>query len=117
MMSSDRFLSNIVSRDQHHSQRILDISLPHRSLPQNDRICMGRGYQENGGRVLSNVICRGGTGLEAYTNDIDELVEEHSQELTIEELMKLQCILQGEVMEESLTDEEEVTAKQQSSAQ
>ncbi|PNF30455.1 hypothetical protein B7P43_G12495 [Cryptotermes secundus] len=53
-------------------------------------------------------------GLEVGNNDIDELVEEHSQELTTEELMELHCVSQQEVVEESLS-EEEVTAKQQSS--
>ncbi|PNF21866.1 hypothetical protein B7P43_G05279 [Cryptotermes secundus] len=53
-------------------------------------------------------------GLEVNNNDIDELVEEHSQELSTEELMELHCVSQKEVVEESLS-EEEVTAKQQSS--
>ncbi|GBL83108.1 hypothetical protein AVEN_165327-1 [Araneus ventricosus] len=47
-----------------------------------------------------------------YSNDIDELVEEHNQELSTEELMELHCASQQEVMEESLTEKEEVTAKQ-----
>ncbi|GBM99723.1 hypothetical protein AVEN_188206-1 [Araneus ventricosus] len=54
--------------------------------------------------------------LEVDSNDIDELVEEHSRELTAEELMELHCVSQQEVMEESLTEEENVTAKQQSSS-
>ncbi|PNF34534.1 hypothetical protein B7P43_G10746 [Cryptotermes secundus] len=56
-------------------------------------------------------------GLEVDNNDIDELVEEQSQELTTEELMELHCVSQQEVVEESLSEEEEeeVTAKQQSS--
>ncbi|GBO07885.1 hypothetical protein AVEN_228828-1 [Araneus ventricosus] len=33
-MSSDGFSSNMVSRDQSYSQRILEISLPRRFLPQ-----------------------------------------------------------------------------------
>ena len=52
------------------------------------------------------------------TSDVshNELVEEHSQELTTEELMELHCVSQQEVVEESLSEEEEeVTAKQQSS--
>ncbi|GBN96054.1 hypothetical protein AVEN_95293-1 [Araneus ventricosus] len=41
----------------------------------------------------------------------------HNQELTIEELMELHCVSQQEVMEKSLSEEEEeVTAKQQSSS-
>ncbi|GBL78100.1 hypothetical protein AVEN_143394-1 [Araneus ventricosus] len=54
-------------------------------------------------------------GLEVDSNDIGELVEEHSQELTTEELMELHCVSQQEVMEKSLSEEEKVTAKQQSS--
>ncbi|GBM84533.1 hypothetical protein AVEN_27407-1 [Araneus ventricosus] len=53
--------------------------------------------------------------LEVYTNDINELVEEHSKELTTEELMELQCVSQKEVVEESLSLKEEVKAKPQSS--
>ncbi|GBL85931.1 PHD finger protein 3, partial [Araneus ventricosus] len=45
-VSSDGFLSNMMSRDQPYAQRILGISLPHRFLPQNVRKCMKRGYQE-----------------------------------------------------------------------
>ncbi|GBM95499.1 hypothetical protein AVEN_101486-1 [Araneus ventricosus] len=41
MISSDGFLSNIVSKDQAYSQSILEISLLHRFLPQNDRKSMG----------------------------------------------------------------------------
>ncbi|GBM59556.1 hypothetical protein AVEN_268737-1 [Araneus ventricosus] len=48
-------------------------------------------------------------------NDIGELVEEHNQELIIEELMEFRCVSQQPVVEESLSEEEEVTAKQQSS--
>ncbi|GBM91802.1 hypothetical protein AVEN_194200-1 [Araneus ventricosus] len=44
--------------------------------------------------------------LEVDSNDIDELVEEHNQELTTEELMELHCVSQQEVMEESLSEEE-----------
>ncbi|GBM01548.1 hypothetical protein AVEN_209345-1 [Araneus ventricosus] len=51
-------------------------------------------------------------GLEVDNNDIDELVEENSQ-LTTKKLMKLHCVSQQEVMEKSLTEEEEVTVKQQ----
>ncbi|GBO26528.1 hypothetical protein AVEN_253957-1 [Araneus ventricosus] len=55
-------------------------------------------------------------GLEVDSNDIDELVEEHSQELSTEELAELHCASQQEVVEESLSEkDEEVTAKQQSS--
>ncbi|GBM66280.1 hypothetical protein AVEN_235783-1 [Araneus ventricosus] len=47
MVSRDEFVSNVVFEDQSYSQRILEISLPHRFLPQNDRKCMGRGYQQD----------------------------------------------------------------------
>lgn len=56
-------------------------------------------------------------GLEVDCSDIEELVEEHTQELTTEELMELHCVSQQEVLEESLSEEEEVTEKQQSSAE
>ncbi|GBN22344.1 hypothetical protein AVEN_181449-1 [Araneus ventricosus] len=37
----------MMSRIQPYSQRILEILLLYRFLPQNDRKCMGRSYQEN----------------------------------------------------------------------
>ncbi|GBO17898.1 hypothetical protein AVEN_12175-1 [Araneus ventricosus] len=55
-------------------------------------------------------------GVEVDNNDIDELVEEHSQELITEELMNLHCVSQQGV-EESLLEEEKVTAKQQFSGE
>ncbi|GBL84896.1 hypothetical protein AVEN_42173-1 [Araneus ventricosus] len=39
-------------------------------------------------------------------NDIDELEEDHNQELTTEELTELHCVSQQEVAEESLSEEE-----------
>ncbi|GBM32881.1 hypothetical protein AVEN_21748-1 [Araneus ventricosus] len=45
-------------------------------------------------------------GMEVDNNDIYELVEEHSQEVTTEELMELHCVSQPEVVEESLSEEE-----------
>ncbi|GBL77245.1 hypothetical protein AVEN_94553-1, partial [Araneus ventricosus] len=49
-------------------------------------------------------------------NDSDELEEDHSQVLTIEELTGFHCVSQQEVVEETLSEEEgKVTAKQQSS--
>ncbi|GBO13693.1 hypothetical protein AVEN_73278-1 [Araneus ventricosus] len=48
-------------------------------------------------------------------NDIDGLVEEHIQELATEALIELHCVSQHEVVEESLSEKEEVTGKQQSS--
>ncbi|GBL72632.1 hypothetical protein AVEN_127888-1 [Araneus ventricosus] len=53
-------------------------------------------------------------GLEV-DNYIDELVEDHCQELVTEELTELHCISEQKVVEESSSKEEEVTAKQQSS--
>ncbi|GBM44917.1 hypothetical protein AVEN_94520-1 [Araneus ventricosus] len=44
-------------------------------------------------------------GLE-MGNDIDELVEEHNQELIYKELLDLHCVSQQEVMEESLSERE-----------
>jgi hypothetical protein len=49
-------------------------------------------------------------GLEVDNNDVKELVEEHSQELTIEELTELHRVSQKEI-ERSLSGMEEVTAK------
>ncbi|GBN40968.1 hypothetical protein AVEN_106924-1, partial [Araneus ventricosus] len=56
-------------------------------------------------------------GLELGNNEIDELVEENSQELTTEDLKKFHCFSEQEAVEESLSEEEEVTAKQQSSGE
>ncbi|GBL96479.1 hypothetical protein AVEN_229929-1 [Araneus ventricosus] len=56
-------------------------------------------------------------GLEVDSSDIDELVEDHNEELTTEELMGLHGVSQQEVMEVNLSEEEEITAKQQSLAQ
>ncbi|GBM44903.1 hypothetical protein AVEN_132346-1 [Araneus ventricosus] len=55
-------------------------------------------------------------GLEVDSNDIAELVENHNQELTTEELMELHCVSEQEVMEESSSEEWEVTSKKQSSS-
>ncbi|GBO02938.1 hypothetical protein AVEN_19528-1, partial [Araneus ventricosus] len=40
-------------------------------------------------------------------NDIDELEEDHNQELTTEELMELHCVSQQEVVQESWTEDKE----------
>ncbi|GBM40386.1 hypothetical protein AVEN_106132-1 [Araneus ventricosus] len=108
----------MVSSDQPYSQRILEISIRHRFLPQNERKCMGRGFQENphfcwkklwSETVVECDIEESETepcgayshlrlhltkirGLEVDSNDIDELVEEHNQKLTTEELMELQSV-------------------------
>ncbi|GBN25506.1 hypothetical protein AVEN_256383-1 [Araneus ventricosus] len=47
--------------------------------------------------------------------DIDELEEPHSQELTTEEVTELRYGSQQEVLEEILSEEEDVTTNQQSS--
>ncbi|GBN56740.1 hypothetical protein AVEN_38956-1 [Araneus ventricosus] len=39
--------------------------------------------------------------------DIDELLKEHSQELTTEEILALHCVSQEEVEEENLSEEKE----------
>ncbi|GBL94413.1 hypothetical protein AVEN_7381-1 [Araneus ventricosus] len=53
--------------------------------------------------------------LEVDNNNIDEFVEEHSQELTTEGFKAFHHVSQQEDVEESLSEEEKVTAKQQSS--
>ena len=47
------------------------------------------------------------TGLELNEDDIQELMEEHGQELTTHKLMFLYCEQQQEVMEEISSAEEE----------
>ncbi|GBM77603.1 hypothetical protein AVEN_165630-1 [Araneus ventricosus] len=56
-------------------------------------------------------------GLQANNNDIYELVETYNQDLTTEELTEMRCLSQPEVVEESLSNDEEITAKQQSSSE
>ncbi|GBN86536.1 hypothetical protein AVEN_61582-1 [Araneus ventricosus] len=113
MVSSDGFLSNMVSREQLHSQRTLEILFLHRILPQNDRNAWkGSLGMTSSKRTLTSawkklwsesvvkcdieesetVPCGAYIqryvsfakiwGLGVYSNDIDELVEVHSQELT-----------------------------------
>ncbi|GBM17474.1 hypothetical protein AVEN_193768-1 [Araneus ventricosus] len=102
-------------------------------LPREPSLLLGRRF---GRRVFSNAALRSlrqvpcgayaqrdcvlgqDQGLEVDRNDIYELVEEHNQEMTIEELsdMVLSCVSQQEVTEKSLSEEEEVTAKQQYSS-
>ncbi|GBM15813.1 hypothetical protein AVEN_118846-1, partial [Araneus ventricosus] len=48
-------------------------------------------------------------GQKVDNNDINELMEE----LTTKEIMKLHCLSHHKVMEESLSEKEEVTPKQQ----
>ncbi|GBN37484.1 hypothetical protein AVEN_26089-1 [Araneus ventricosus] len=134
MVSSDDFLSNMASKDQPYSQRIIEISGSHRFLLQNDRkgmgiepsLLLGRSFDR---RALSNVTLRSLKqypvelivnemvslvkimGLDVDNNDIDELVEDHSEELITEKLMELHCVSQQEVVKQS-SSEEEVTAKQ-----
>ncbi|GBM14012.1 hypothetical protein AVEN_166197-1 [Araneus ventricosus] len=45
-------------------------------------------------------------GLEMDNNNIGELVEEYSQELTTEKLMELHWVSQQEAVEKSLSEEE-----------
>ncbi|GBM77048.1 hypothetical protein AVEN_79059-1 [Araneus ventricosus] len=115
----------------------IKISLSHRFLPQNDRGGSEDGYQENPHFCLEDTLAESivecdieepGSvpvepivieivslakiwGLEVDSNNIDELVEEHNQELTTEELMELHCVSQQEVMEQSLSEWKEVTIK------
>ncbi|GBM92028.1 hypothetical protein AVEN_5492-1 [Araneus ventricosus] len=86
--------------------------------PRDPSLLNGRSF---GRKVLSNVVLR---HLRQYSLE-DEIVslvkmaglsEEHNEELTTEKLIELHCISQQEVTEESLSEEEEVTAKQQSSS-
>ncbi|GBM20010.1 hypothetical protein AVEN_77929-1 [Araneus ventricosus] len=95
-----------------------------KGLPREPSLLLERSF---GWRVLSNVTFRSLRqypvepivnmivswdkirGLEMNSNDVNELVVEHNQELT-----GLHCVSHQEVMEESLS-EEEVTAKLQSS--
>ncbi|GBO11261.1 hypothetical protein AVEN_238075-1 [Araneus ventricosus] len=70
-------------------------------LPRKPSLLLGRSF---GRRTLSNVTLRGLRqypvehivneirGLEVDSNVVDELVEEHNQELTSEELMELHCV-------------------------
>ncbi|GBL81253.1 hypothetical protein AVEN_143581-1 [Araneus ventricosus] len=58
--------------------------------------------------VVNEIVSLANTmRLEVDNNDIDDPVEEKSQELTIEEFMELLCVSQQEVVEESLSKEEE----------
>ncbi|CAD7003497.1 unnamed protein product [Ceratitis capitata] len=53
-------------------------------------------------------------GLEVDSNDIAEVVTEHDEDLTIEDLVKLQCASEQEVQQSNLSDEE-ITEEPQSS--
>ena len=55
-------------------------------------------------------------GLDVDSNDIAELVTEHSEDLTTEELIELQCALEQEVEKQTLSDEEITEEQQQFSA-
>ncbi|GBN34570.1 hypothetical protein AVEN_19318-1 [Araneus ventricosus] len=92
-----------------------------KELPREPSLLLGRSF---GRRVLSNETLRPIVnaivslakirGLEMDSNDID--VQKHNLELNIEGFVELYCVSQQEVMELSLSEEEEVTAKQQSSS-
>ncbi|GBM00931.1 hypothetical protein AVEN_151388-1 [Araneus ventricosus] len=89
-----------------------------KGLPREPSLLLGRSF---GRTVLSNVTLRSlrqypvepivneiaslanSRGLELNSNDIDEFMDEHNQELSTEELMELHCVLQQEVMKESLS--------------
>ncbi|GBM56580.1 hypothetical protein AVEN_129963-1, partial [Araneus ventricosus] len=115
--------------------------LLHRCLPQDDRKFVGRGYRENPHFCLKKLYPESAAecnfegleavpadpvvneivsfakimGLELDKNNIDKLVKEHSQELTTEESTWLHWVSQQEDVEESLSEEEKVTAQEQSS--
>lgn len=55
-------------------------------------------------------------GLTVDKDDIDELVADHSQELSTEELVELQHISQQELVEENLLDKEEKISEEQQSS-
>lgn len=55
-------------------------------------------------------------GLEVDSNDIAELVAEHNEDLTTEDLVKLQCASEQEVEQSTLSDEEITEEPQSSSA-
>lgn len=58
-------------------------------LWQENAECEFEGF-ETAPQVNEIVTLAANMGLEVYNSDIEELVEEHSQELTIKELMELQ---------------------------
>ncbi|GBL83101.1 hypothetical protein AVEN_165321-1 [Araneus ventricosus] len=73
----------------------------------------GRGFETVPVETAANEIVSLAkiVGLEVE-NSIDELEEGHNQELTTEELTELHCASEQEVVEESLSEKGEVTAKQ-----
>lgn len=86
--------------------------------PDRSAICASEGLNaESTEPVTTEIIFLANQmGLEVDKNDIDELVAEHSEELTTEELMHLQCDLQQEDVEENLSGEEVTEEQQPSSA-
>ncbi|GBL74195.1 hypothetical protein AVEN_231072-1 [Araneus ventricosus] len=120
-------------KDQSYSQRVLEISLPHRCLPQDNRKYVGsvtkrtiisawkslwpetfvecdfEGFETVPVKPAVNEIVSLAKimGLEV-DNYIDELVEEHNLELATEGLTELRCVSQKKVVKESLSEEEEV---------
>lgn len=80
---------------------------------------LGRDFEgiagENEPPIVDEIVSLGKTmGLEVNDADIQELVEEHSQELTINELMDLHREQQEEVMEEISSGEEEEEKSEES---
>ena len=58
--------------------------------------------------MVRDIVTMGeGTGLEFDKEDVEELVEEHKEELTMEELAELQSEQQKALVEEHSTEEEE----------
>ncbi|GBN26333.1 hypothetical protein AVEN_5098-1 [Araneus ventricosus] len=69
-------------------------------------------YEDSCSRSVVKRVVRDFSGHPVY-----ELVEEHNQDLSTEELTELFCVSQQEVVEESSSEEEEeVTAKQHASS-
>ncbi|GBO44640.1 hypothetical protein AVEN_175132-1 [Araneus ventricosus] len=89
-------------------------------------LLLGRSFDQ---KALSKVTLRGQVepvvneivylarimGLEVGNNGIVELIEEHSQDLTTEDLKEFHCDSQQAVVGESLSEKEKVTEKRQSS--
>ena len=62
--------------------------------------------------VLDEIVSLGKSmGLEVDEGDIIELVQEHAEELTTEELKELQAMQQTEVLQEISSEEEEMLEK------
>ncbi|GBO32294.1 hypothetical protein AVEN_156748-1 [Araneus ventricosus] len=85
------------------SESVVECDLgPHVNNGKSDVSQPNRGYQN---RRLGDSTCEAcgqrNCVFEVDSNDIDELAEDHNQELTTEELMELHCVSQQEVMEDT----------------